>query len=94
MPMRGDPVELRMPDGTRRPSAIALFGIDGWKKGDHFYTASNPADPQLTLTIAEQEPGNLPSMTQVWLPGVESADSMPEPGPCSYCQVLQARGSA
>ena len=45
-PMRGDTVELRLPDGQVRRAAIRLFGIDGWQKDGYFYTGSNPADPE------------------------------------------------
>jgi hypothetical protein len=47
--MRGDAVELRLPDGQVRRAAIRLFGIDGWQKDGYFYTASNPASPDPTL---------------------------------------------
>jgi hypothetical protein len=88
-PMRGDAVELRLPDGQIRRAAIRLFGIDGWQKDGYFYTASNPAGPELTLSIQDAEPADIPAGTQVWLPDRDPGSS-PENGPCSYCQMIQA----
>jgi len=91
-PMPGDPIELRLPDGQVQAAVIGQFGIDGWKGGDgHFYTASDPADPQLTLAIRDAGPGDVPAGTEIWLPGREGGASAAETGPCSYCQRMQAR---
>jgi hypothetical protein len=91
-PMTGDLVELRLPDGQTRQAAIIGLGLDGWKKDGHFYTASNPQDPELTLTLQDLTPDDLPAGTEVWLPDRPSG-SKPGAGPCSYCQMMQARSS-
>ena len=90
-PVRGDPVKLQLPDGSVRMAAILHFGIDGWQDDGHFCMASDPADPQFTLSIQDAGPADLPAGTQVWLPGGDGG-SGPEPGPCSYCKMIQARG--
>lgn len=90
-PMGGDPVELRLPDGQARQASIRGFGVDGWEEDGYFYTASNPQDPQMTLSLLDLSPADLPAGTEVWLPS-RPAGSSPVPGPCSFCQMLQARG--
>jgi hypothetical protein len=89
-PMKGDLVELRLPDGQNRQATIIALGLDGWMKDGHFYTASNPKDPELTLSLRDLSPGDLPAGTEVWLPRRQPGSS-PSAGPCSYCQMLQAR---
>lgn len=91
-PMQGGAVELRLPDGQIRRAAIRLFGIDGWQKDGYFYTASNPADPELTLSLQDVEPADVPVGTQVWLPERDPGSS-PDSGSCSYCQMIQATHS-
>lgn len=68
VPMSGDPLELRLPDGTVRPASVALFGIDAWSDGDAYYIDTDPDDPELSLTIALPAPDDLPAGTEVWLP--------------------------
>ena len=89
-PMSGDVVELRLPDGQTRQATIITLGLDGWMKDGHFYTASNPKDPELTLQLRDLSADTLPTGTEVWLPH-RRLGSSPMSGPCSYCQMLQAR---
>jgi hypothetical protein len=89
-PMKGDLVELRLPDGQTRQATIISLGLDGWKKDGRFYTASNPKDPELTLSLRDLSPADPPAGTEVWLPQ-RLPGSSPSPAPCSYCQMMQAR---
>jgi hypothetical protein len=91
-PMKGDLVELRLPNGQTRQATIIGLGLDGWEKDGHFYTASNPRDPELTLKLRDLTPDDLPVGTEVWLPQRPSG-SRPSAGPCSYCQIMQAQSS-
>jgi hypothetical protein len=91
--MRGDVVELRLPDGQTRQATVIGLGLDGWMKDGRFYTASNPQDPELTLKLLGLTPDDLPAGTEVWLPQRPSG-SRPTAGPCSYCQMVQARGDS
>jgi hypothetical protein len=94
VPMTGDPVdpvELRLPDGRTRQAAIRAFGVDGWEDNGRFYTTSNLEDPELSLSLQGLSLADLPPGTEVWLPGLTEAASAPTAGPCTYCQVAQAR---
>ena len=69
IPMQGDPLELRAPDGSSRSAVIGGFGIAGRMEGKHFITRSNPADPEFTLSIGgEVTEADVPPGTEVWLP--------------------------
>lgn len=69
VPMAGDDLELCLPDGRVIHAPIGHFGIEVWRGEDgHFYTASNPSDPVLTLTIAGGlRPEDVPPGTEIWL---------------------------
>lgn len=92
-PFRGDPVRLRLPDGQARQATILAFGVDGWQKDGYFYTASDPQDPQMTLSLRDLSPVDLPAGTEVWLPERPQGSS-PAAGPCSYCQMVLAQTEA
>jgi hypothetical protein len=74
MPMTGDAVELRLPDGQAISASIVSFGVEAWKDDDgNLYTRSDPANPSLTLTITcDSDLTNLPSGTEVWLPNART----------------------
>jgi hypothetical protein len=84
MPMTGDEVELRLPDGSVKTARIASFGLDVWKDSEgNLYTDMDPSDPYLTLTIAGDDAiGEVPPGTEIWLPDARTAsaaeDSAPE----------------
>lgn len=60
----GDGVELRLPDGRIRHETIGQIGVDGWRHEGQFYTASNPEDPEITVTVAgELRPEDVPPGT-------------------------------
>jgi len=69
MPMPGDGLWLRFPDGSSRTAVVGLFGIDAWQTPDgSLLTDSDPRDPVVTLSIAgDLQPADVPAGTQVWL---------------------------
>jgi hypothetical protein len=68
VPMAGDPLELRLPEGPMAHASVYTFGIEMWEVDGRLLTNSNPADPELTLTIQGTTlPEELPLGTEVWL---------------------------
>lgn len=68
MPMPGDAVQLRLPDGQIRPATVASFGVESWMHDGELRTSSDPADPVCTLSLAaDTDPGDLPAGTQIWV---------------------------
>jgi hypothetical protein len=67
-PMPGDPLQLRLPDGSVRAAQLGSFGIEAWERDGELYTTSDPSRPELTLTLAGGlGPDDLPPGTEVWL---------------------------
>ena len=92
LPNTGDDLELRLPDGRVRYEKIGGFGIDGTKRGRYIHVAGDPQKPEMTLYIAgDLEPGDVPSGTEIWLPGTQPGQGTPPTGPCSYCQMKELR---
>jgi hypothetical protein len=75
MPMAGEEIELRLPDGQVKTAHIASFGIEAWEDGEgNIYTKSVPAEPSLTLTITcGPEVADVPPGTEIWLPNARLA---------------------
>src|SRR5579859_6837997 len=69
MPMRGEEVELRLPDGHIMTAHIAMFGIDAWKDSEgNLFINTDPSDPSLTLTITcPPTVTDVPPGTEIWL---------------------------
>jgi len=69
MPMAGDELELRLPDGRVQRALVGHFGIEMWRHEDgHFYTISDPSNPAATLTIAGGfHTEDVPPGTEIWL---------------------------
>jgi len=69
MPLPGEPLELRLPDGHVRSAPLGVFGVETVEGEDgDFHTVSDPADPVLTLRIGgDLQPADLPAGTEVWL---------------------------
>jgi hypothetical protein len=74
MPMPGEEIELRLPDGQIVTAHIASFGIDAWQDSEgNLYTNSDPSDPSLTLTIrCGPNLAEVPTGTEIWLPNARS----------------------
>src|SRR5689334_11175832 len=74
MPMAGEEIELRLPDGRVATAVIARFGVDAWKDNEgNLFISTDPSDPSLTLTITcGSDVGEVPSGTEIWLPNVRS----------------------
>ena len=77
VPMRGEEIELRLPDGQVRTALIAGFGVDVWKDSEgNLYTNTDPADPALTLTIScDSDVTEVPLGTEIWLPNAKSTSA-------------------
>lgn len=69
MPMAGDGLELRLPDGRVQYALVGGFGIEVRHHEDgHFSTFSDPSFPVLTLTIAgDLHTEDVPPGTEIWL---------------------------
>jgi hypothetical protein len=69
VPMRGDELELHLPDGRVQRTSIGGFGVELWRDEEgNFWTTSDPAHPVLTLTIAgDLRAEDVPPGTEVWL---------------------------
>jgi hypothetical protein len=66
---QGAKLELRGPDGARRLTHLATYGVSVWKGEDGtFYTQENPSDPKIKLFLPEElTPEDVPPGTEVWL---------------------------
>ncbi|HLZ59009.1 MAG TPA: hypothetical protein VKR06_18860 [Ktedonosporobacter sp.] len=69
MPMAGDELELRLPDGHVQHALVGGFGVEIWRHEDgHFSTTSDPSNPALTLTLAgDLSSEDAPAGTEIWL---------------------------
>lgn len=68
MPMSGDGLELRLPDGRVQHARVGSFGLELWRNEDgNLYTTSDPSNPLLTLTITGAHVEDVPPGTEVWL---------------------------
>lgn len=68
VPMPGDPLRLRMPGGQTADVSVYSFGVDMWEVDGRLLTDSDPAAPELTLTIqGDPLPAEVPPGTEVWL---------------------------
>ena len=69
MPIAGDGLELRLPDGRVQYALVGGFGVEVRCHEDgHFSTTSDPSLPVLTLTIAgDLHTGDVPPGTEIWL---------------------------
>ncbi len=77
MPMAGEEIELRLPDGHVMPALIASFGVNAWEDSDgNLYSSSDPSDPSLTLTITcSSEVREVPPGTEIWLTNARSGSA-------------------
>jgi len=67
IPMPGDALQLRLPDGNRLTAAVAHFGVEAWERDGKIEIHGDPADQVLTLTIVGLGSDELPAGTEVWL---------------------------
>jgi hypothetical protein len=75
IPMPGDALQLRLPDGRTARATVARFGVEAFLRDGSLHMEGNPSDPELTLTIADLESDDLPAATEIWL--TESHDHDP-----------------
>jgi hypothetical protein len=68
VPMPGDTVQMRLPDGSQRNAFVASFGIEMFERDGYLYTDSPPDDPQMTLSLTgDLGPEDVPAGTEIWL---------------------------
>lgn len=68
MPLPGDPLELRLPNGRILQACVAIFGIDAWRDAEgNLLIDTDPANPELSLTITGVELSDIPPGTEIWL---------------------------
>ena len=68
MPMPGDPLELRLPHGRLLQASVAGFGIDAWRDAEgNLLIDTDPANPELSLTITGVELADILPGTEIWL---------------------------
>jgi hypothetical protein len=74
MPMAGEEIEFRLPDGQVMKGHIGSFGIDVWKDSDgNLDTDTDPSNPSLTLTITcASDVEDVPVGTEIWLSNARS----------------------
>ena len=77
MPMAGDELELRLPDGHVLTGFVESFGVDAWSDSEgNFYTNMDPSDPMLTLTIrCDADVTEVPLGTEIWLSDASSGSA-------------------
>ena len=64
VPMAGDPLQLRLPDGRTVGTSVYTFGIEMWQVDRTLLTNSDPVDPELTLTVqGDSLPDEVPAGT-------------------------------
>jgi hypothetical protein len=80
MPMAGEELELRLPDGHVVTGIIAGFGVDVWKDSEgKLWTNMDPSDPALTLTIScDTDVSAVPPGTEVWLKDAKPSSTSEE----------------
>jgi hypothetical protein len=67
VPMPGDVVESRLPDGSRRTAVIEVFGLELTEVDGELFSATDPSDFQLTLRLRELKAAEVPPGTEVWI---------------------------
>lgn len=68
MPMPDDPLELRLPNGHTLQARVASFGIDAWRDAEgNFLINTDPANPELSLTVTGVELPDILPGTEIWL---------------------------
>ena len=60
-------VVIRLPDGTVRGRFAGMFCVDTGVDGDRHVMATDPVNPELSLTIAGLDAADVPTGTEVWL---------------------------
>jgi hypothetical protein len=67
------PVELRLPDGTRRQTRLVRFGASVYRAEDgSFYVPGDENGPQFTIVFTlspDLQPDDVPPGTEIWVTG-------------------------
>lgn len=83
VPMAGEPLELRLPDGRVVRAQVASFGVEAWRDSSgNLYISTDPSDPSLTLVIALGEDlTDVPPGTEVWPSEATWSEGAEDAGP-------------
>jgi hypothetical protein len=64
--IQGMKLELRLPDGTRRQTTLATYGVSAYKQPDGSLLVDG--DPSIRLIIpGDIYPAEIPAGTEIWL---------------------------
>lgn len=66
---QGASLELRRPDGARRPTHLVTYGISAWKREDgSICTNEDPANPEIKIILPEDlSMEDVAIGTEIWL---------------------------
>jgi len=68
VPLPGDLLEIRFPDGGENRVQVAAFGWEGLESGGAMYLNTDPTDPKFNLVIAgDLSPIAVPRGSEIWL---------------------------
>jgi hypothetical protein len=68
VPLPGDLLEIRFPDGGENRVHVAAFGWEGLESGGAMYLNPDPTDPKFNLVIAgDLSPTAVPRGSEIWL---------------------------
>lgn len=69
LPLTGEEIELRLPDGRVLTAHVDIFGVDMWEDNEgNLFTTTDPSDVYLTLTITcASDVKEVPPGTAIWL---------------------------
>lgn len=68
VPLPGDLLEIRFPDGGEDRAQVAAFGWEGLDPGGPRYLNTDPTDPKFSLVIAgDLSPLAVPRGSEIWL---------------------------
>ena len=67
LPLTGDALRLRLPDGRAVGGTVASFGVEAIERDGRLYAPGDPSDAALTLTIGARDVDDLPAGTEIWL---------------------------
>jgi hypothetical protein len=66
--MRGDALEVRRPDGSVLAGTVGMWGVAAYQDDDgNVVIATDPQDPEVSVTIAGIEPEELLPGSHVWV---------------------------
>jgi len=73
--IQGCPLELRLPDGSRRLTSLVTYGSSVHRAEDgSFYSNEDPRDAEIRVTLpGALSSSDVPPGTEIWLPDEHDA---------------------